>query len=160
MSKTIVLITKTEEKSSDNEEDNIPFSVVQQARKEHTTIAIEVSLTGEACVGKTVVKEFAEGLFKGTFMKAIKTRVRYLYHVVYEDGDEEDLNDKEFRQAYDLCNQKISAPLESLVVDKSAKDSDNEIENSGGETEVSEYDYSDEERDRNKKKRRTGRSMK
>jgi hypothetical protein len=106
------------------------------------------------------VKQFAEGLFKGTVMPAIKQRGRYLYHIVYEDGDEEDLNDKEFKEAYDLCNEKNSIPLQRLVVDNTAKDSDNEIDGSGGESEVSEYDSSDAERDRNKKKRRTGPSKK
>ncbi len=47
-------------------------------------------------------KEFAEGLFHGQVTTA-KKRGRYLYHVVYEDGgDEEDLNDQEFSEAYEL----------------------------------------------------------
>ncbi len=67
MSNTFVLITETEEqKDSDNEEDNIPFSAMH-ARK-------EVILIGESCVGKTVVKQFAEGLFKGTVMTALRKR--------------------------------------------------------------------------------------
>jgi hypothetical protein len=88
----IVLITETEEterETSDVEEDNIPLSQT-----------LDKIPTGEMCIGLTVLKQFDEGLFKGTVTDAKKQRARYLYHVVYEDGDSEDLNEKEFMKLF------------------------------------------------------------
>jgi hypothetical protein len=73
-----------------NEEDDIPISQLQ-ATKKGMTVDIEEIPTGEACVGQFVMKRFDEGSFKGTVITATKKRSRFLYHVVYEDGDSEDL---------------------------------------------------------------------
>jgi hypothetical protein len=83
-------------------------------------------------------------------------RGRFLYHVVYEDGYEEDLNDQEFREAYELFNQSNNEAVKTLGEVNYQDDSDNDIDKSGGETEGSEYDMSeDEEGNRKRKKRRT-----
>jgi hypothetical protein len=74
----IVLITETEDQSSDNEEDNIPFSSQIQARKEDTRVVIEEVPSGETCVGKTVVKQFDEGLFHGQVTTTIKKVLYFL----------------------------------------------------------------------------------
>jgi hypothetical protein len=95
----IVLITETEEterQASDIEEGNNPLSLTV-ARK-------DVVPSGEACVGKTIMKQFEAGIFCGQVVTAEKKRGRFLYHVVYEDGDEEDLNDQEFEEGYELSN--------------------------------------------------------
>ena len=76
---SIVLITETEEserQSSDVEEDNIPLI--------QTLVTKDIEISGETCVGKKVMKHFAEGLFMSEVMTATKQRGRYLYHVVYE----------------------------------------------------------------------------
>jgi hypothetical protein len=81
----------------------VPETEDQSIPKEkETTVTIDEMPSGETCVGKPVMKQFAEGLFKGEVKTATKKRGRYLYHVVYEDGDEEDLNDVEFIEAYEL----------------------------------------------------------
>ncbi len=118
-------------------------------KKKDTTVTIEEVPTGETCVGKTVMKQFAEGLFKGQVMTATKKRGRYLYHVVYEDGDEEDLNDLEFIEAYELFYKAGNKTYEAVCHDDSANDNDK----SGGETEGSAYDMSEDESvDRKRKK--------
>ncbi len=179
----IVLITETEETerpTSDTEEDNIPViqTLVRKEKEEterptsdteednipviHTLVRKENEIpTGEMCVGKTVLKQFDEGLFKGTVTGATKQRGRYLYHVVYEDGDSEDLNDKEFMKAYDMFKTN-----NAILVDKSkgkSEDimSDIEEDKSGGDTEGSEYGLSEEDEVRHsEKKRRTVQQLK
>ena len=65
----------------------------------------------------------------------------FVYSRVYEDGDEEDLNDQEFREAYELYIESGKEGFQNKV-----KDIDAECTHSGGETEGSDYDAkSDEE---------------
>ncbi len=93
------------------------------------------------------MKKFEAGFFKGRVTSAFKKRGRFLYHILYEDGDAEDMNDKELNEAYALLKRQTVE--EHVVQDKSEEDS----ENSGGETEGSDYAMSDEEeRSRRKKK--------
>ncbi len=99
-------------------------------------------------MGKNVMKQFAEGLFKGQVMTATKKRGRYLYHVVYEDGDEEDLNDQEFIEAYELFYKAGNKTYEA--VEKHTCHNDK----SGGETEGSEYDMSEDESVKRKRQKR------
>ncbi len=56
---------------------------------------------------------------------------------MYEDGDEEDLNDKEFREGYELLNQSNNEAVKTLGEDNDQDDSDNHNDKSGGETEGS-----------------------
>jgi hypothetical protein len=142
----IVLITETE---TETEEQVI-------ATVEERIVVIDEVPTGESCIGQKILKEFGEGLFKGSVTTAIKKRGRFLYHVVYEDGDEEDLNDKEFREGYELLHQSNNDTLKTVSEELAQEDSDNDNDKSGGDTEGSEYDMSeDEDRQRKRKKRRT-----
>ncbi len=154
-----VIIPETEEQEGHKDEVHIP-SIETDATKKAITVEIEETPTGEACVGKFVMKIFEQGLFKGTITTATKKRGRYLYHVLYEDGDAEDLNETEFREAYELFTgqllEKRSTCDTSEALHDQDDDSDKELEKSGGETEGSEYDLSeDDEIQRKKKKRRT-----
>ncbi len=90
----------------------------------------------------------------GEVTTACKMRGRFLYHVVYEDGDEEDLNDQEFRAAYELFNQSANEAVETIVEHNHQDDSDNDNDKSGGETEGSEYDMSEDEAEKRKRKKR------
>ncbi len=109
----MVLITETEEterQTSDNEEDNIPVSQIL-VRKEKVT-------SGESSVGKTVMKQFEAGLFCGQVVTAVKKRGKYLYHLVYEDGDEEDMNDQEFQEAYELYKIEADTTCKASVTNE------------------------------------------
>ncbi len=124
-------------------------------KKKDITVTIEEVPTGETCVGKTIMKQFAEGLFKSQVVTATKKRGRYLYHVVYGDGDEEDLNDVEFIEAYELFYKAGNKTYEAVEEHSCHDDSENDNDKSGGETEGSEYDMSEDESvDRKRKKRR------
>jgi hypothetical protein len=130
-----------------------------QEQKE-TTVTIDEMPSGETCVGKPVMKQFAEGLFKGEVMTATKKRGRYLYHVVYEDGDEEDLNDLEFIEAYELYYKAGNKTSEAIEERSCHDDSDNDNDKSGGETEGSVYDMSEDDSDDTKRKKRRKRHNK
>jgi hypothetical protein len=70
---SIVIITETEEserQSSDVEEDNI--SLIQ------TSVKKDIEISGEASVGKIVMKQFEAGLFCGEVVSATKNRGRFL----------------------------------------------------------------------------------
>ena len=129
-----------------------------------TRVVIHEIPSGETCVGKTILKEFGEGLFKGNVTTAIKNRGRFLYHVVYEDGDEEDLNDREFREAYELFhksgNEAVKTITEPNYLDDSQEIHDEPL-HSGGETEGSEFAPSDDEahKIRRKTKRQKPKSL-
>ncbi len=45
----------------------------------------------------------------------MKKRGRFLYHVVYEDCDEKDLNDQEFSEAYELFNKSGNEAVKAIV---------------------------------------------
>ena len=142
----IVLITETETETE--------AQVI--ATEEDRIVVLEEVPTGESCIGHKIMKEFGEGIFEGSVTPAIKKRGRFLYHVVYEDGDEEDLNDKEFREGYELLHQTKNDTLKTVSEELAQEDSENDNEKSGGDTEGSEYDMSeDEDRKRKLKKRRT-----
>jgi hypothetical protein len=149
----IVLITETEEterQTSDTEEDNIP--VIQ------TLVRKEKEISGESSVGKTVMKQFEAGLFSGQVVTATKNRGRFLYHVVYEDGDEEDMDDQEFKDAYELYKIETNKPLKANGRIATKDESENENDKNGGETEGSEYNVSeDDDKKQKRKKRRTRR---
>jgi hypothetical protein len=137
-----------------NDEDLIPISQLQ-AKQTVMTLEIEDKPTGEACIGKLVMKQFDAGLFTGTVMTATKKRGRFLYHVEYEDGDCQDFNDKEFGEAYDLYTFSLTSKKPNE--EENIGDSDNDCANSGGETEGSEYDARSDKDEitKAKKKRRT-----
>jgi hypothetical protein len=135
-SRPIVLITETED---------------SEARIEEVT-------SGQAFVGKTVMKQFEAELFCGQVVTAIKKRGRYLYHVVYEDGDEEDLNDLELQEALELYKIETDKTFKASVTHETNDECENEYEKSGGETEGSEYNLSEDDQKKPKQKRRTTRN--
>ena len=52
-------------------------------------------------------------MFKGTVMSATKLRGRYLYHVVYENGDSEDMNDKELLIGHEMYNRQTEKTFQT-----------------------------------------------
>jgi hypothetical protein len=162
MSNTFVLITETEEqKDSDNEEDNIPFSRLQEMKTltAKTTSASTAQVPklqfGESCVGHLILKQFQTGVFKGTVMTVTKLGGRYLYHVVYEDGDSEDMNDKELLEGHEMYNSQTNETFQTSDSLQNDKEVNSESDKSGGETEGSVYEDSDEEEKQNRKKSKT-----
>jgi hypothetical protein len=54
-------------------------------------------------MGVRVAKTFGDEKFMGTIDKLRGQRGRYIYHVTYTDGNEEELNPKELRDCYLLA---------------------------------------------------------
>jgi hypothetical protein len=108
---------------------------------------------GKDAKGVAVMKKFEAGMFAGKVESVTGKRGRFLYKVLYEDGDCEDMDDKEFQTVYLLFINKE----EPLCED--GEDGDVELHLSGGETEGSNYALSDEE-ERQKKRKRTRRPKK
>jgi hypothetical protein len=101
-----------------SDEDNIPFSKLQTKKTvtaETTTTKTQIPQLqfGEACVGHLELKQFETGVFKGTVMTVTKQRGRYLYHDVYEDGDAEDMNDKELLEGHEMYNRQTEKTLQT-----------------------------------------------
>jgi len=55
----------------------------------------EAALTGDALVNRRVYKDFDGKFYFGKVDRVCKIYTTYLYHVIYEDGDDEDLNEAE-----------------------------------------------------------------
>ncbi len=146
-------VPETEEQASDCEEDNVPVSQIL-ALESSTKKKMPQLTTGEACVGHIILKQFETGVFKGTVMTATKLRGRFLYHIVYEDGDSEDLNDKELKEGHEMYNTQTGEAFQSKTINEGQDDIASEKCHSGGETEGSEYGLSDEEEKRVSKKKR------
>jgi hypothetical protein len=120
---TIVLITETEEAEE-----------IQQA---------SVSETIQQTV--KVAKQFEAGLFIGEITAVNTKRGRNLYTVLYEDGDGEDMNDREYKEARDLYEKTQGVSRNTNEIEKEAKETEDEPLHSGGETEGSEFAPSDDE---------------
>ena len=93
--------------SSDNE-DNVPVRVLIQRQKQNTGQTPTKSLrdsrgdmvVGEAAVGVRIAKVFQDlGMFKGIVDRVDR---EMLYHVLYDDGDEEELSTYEYVLACQL----------------------------------------------------------
>jgi hypothetical protein len=58
---------------------------------------------GDRAIGVTIAKAFGGYEYRGTVEKFRGETGRYIYHVTYEDGDEEELSQKELRDCYILA---------------------------------------------------------
>jgi hypothetical protein len=81
-----LIIPETELQTSDMAEDNIPVSHLLKRQKEATVT--------ETFVGMKVAKQFELGLFVGAITAVTGKKGRFLYTVLYEDGDGEDMTDR------------------------------------------------------------------
>ncbi len=155
--------TEQQDKSSESEDD-IPVATL--LRKENTFTMTEQQKKdclegpqGERAIGVVVAKTFDGVEFRGTVDSFRKARQRHYYHVVYTDGDEEELSQTELRDGYLLgLSDEIRRHWNMYVGNKKGKRKDDksimsDVDTSEGEG--SEYDKDDFESDlRNKKRQR------
>ncbi len=103
----VVPETEAQERSSDSEEDNVPVAALLRP-KSSSTLTLEqieeckVGPVGEKAVGKTVAKMFDGVEFRGIVDRFRTERKRFVYHVTYSDGDEEEFSQVELRDGYVL----------------------------------------------------------
>ncbi len=140
------------------EEDNVPFCTLL-AKEKAGKIGKDVIQNGDEFIGMSVAKKFEMAgrleVFKGTVKEVTELQNRRLYAIVYEDGDCEDLNEQEFREACELF-----IALENN--DEEMPDTDDGKEEYNSDVEISEYSCSDEEDSflPPSKKRRTKKQLK
>ncbi len=98
---------RKEVNGSDAEDDDVPLvSLVTAATSNVMAVPqpVLVQPQGEACIGIHVARDFGgeHGIFQGSIVSVDLNRRRPLYHVLYDDGDEEDYDDDELRHAIKL----------------------------------------------------------
>jgi hypothetical protein len=115
---------------------------------------------GEKAIGVTIAKTFDEVQFRGVIDKFRGERGRYIYHVTYTDGDEEELSQKELRDGFLLAlAPQIEAEWAKFKTMKKGKTTDcssdsSARDDSDGEGSLYDKDSDEDEMDKRKKKRR------
>jgi hypothetical protein len=114
---------------------------------------------GQRAVGVTVAKTFDGVQFRGTIDRFRQARKRMYYHVIYTDGDEEELSQTELRDCYLLgLKDEIEKQWREYKETTEGKsvDQDNDIcADDGSDEDGSQYDNSDyNEEVRHKRKER------
>jgi hypothetical protein len=102
---------------------------------------------GQKAVGVTVCKLFDGVPFQGKVDSFRQVRQRFYYHIIYSDGDEEDMSQIELRDAYLLANTELIeaewSSLQSLQKGKETIQTEDENEVESSDKEGSEYDRHD-----------------
>ncbi len=92
---------------SDGDEDDVPLVSLLNKSTSSVVTAIPLAVvrpTGNACIGVHIARDFGgeHGVCQGTIVSVDVHRRRPLYHVLYDDGDEEDYDEKELVYAMEL----------------------------------------------------------
>ncbi len=122
-----------------------PQNVVPAAEPAAATAAAAVLRVGESAVGALVARDFGAGVgvHKGRIDTVRRvgpsTKRRFLYHVLYEDGDGEDFNEGEYAYALDFRRDLDNFRKEGGDRDNFRKEGnlDNDTEGGGGRVTVS-----------------------
>jgi hypothetical protein len=89
--------------TSSDDEDNVPVSILLDKPKKNLRDATGEIVVGEAAIGVGIAKIFQDlGMFTGIVDRVRKDGRETLYHVLYTDGDEEELSHYEFVLASQL----------------------------------------------------------
>jgi hypothetical protein len=133
-------------------------SIVETAVTDAT--GTDATLTETAIQPVKVAKQFEAGLFIGEVTAVNIKRGRNLYTVLYEDGDGEDMNDREYKEARALYEETKGISRKKVDTHTEIDEAEDEPLHSGGETEGSDFLPSDDElqQKRAKKRRKTLRS--
>ncbi len=92
--------------SGDSDEDDVPLSQIIAQEKLKITETVTEMTVGQDSIGRKVAKRFEAGVFIGEVISVAGQRGRHLYKILYEDGDGEDMNEKEFLQACAMFRNK------------------------------------------------------
>jgi hypothetical protein len=100
--------------NDDEEETQVNIAEIYVPSSDEDDVPIVQTLRAEVCpphksipkddraVGQKVAKNFDAGLFQGKVTSIEKKRGRCLYHIIYEDGDCEDMDEIEYEDAWFL----------------------------------------------------------
>ena len=149
----VVPETEVQERSSDSE-DNVPVASLLRPKSSSTLSLLQieeckVGPVGELAVGKTIAKIFDGVEFRGIVDRFRTERKRFVYHVTYTDGDEEELSQVELRDGYVLgLSADIEAQWKTYKLgnkDTLGEEVTQESEDEGSDVEGSTYDTSSED---------------
>jgi hypothetical protein len=149
----VVPETEAQERSSDSE-DNVPVVSLLRPKSSSTLSLLQieeckVGPVGELAVGKPVAKMFDGVEFRGIVDRFRTERKRFVYHVTYTDGDEEELSQVELRDGYVLgLSAEIEAQWQTYKLgnkDTSGEEVTQDSEDEGSDVEGSTYDTSSED---------------
>jgi hypothetical protein len=149
----VVPETEAQERSSDSE-DNLPVASLLRPKSSSTLSLLQieeckVGPVGELAVGKTIAKMFDGVEFRGIVDRFRTERKRFVYHVTYTDGDEEELSQVELRDGYVLgLSAEIEAQWQTYKLgnkDASGEEVTQDSEDEGSDVEGSTYDTSSED---------------
>ncbi len=94
---------------SDGEDDDVPLVTLVNKASSNVVMGVAKAPVvapprGDACIGLHVARDFGSehGVCMGTIVSVDLNRRRPLYHVLYNDGDEEDFDDQELCYAFEL----------------------------------------------------------
>jgi hypothetical protein len=104
MSKTIVLIAETEDPEERQQADPEEIQRADPEERQQADPKNDETVV-ETVVDQKVAKQFEAGLFIGEITGVTSTRGRNLYSILYEDGDGEDMHDRELKEARSLYKQ-------------------------------------------------------
>jgi hypothetical protein len=161
---------ETEQKDSSGEsDDNVPVATLLQYKTATSLTSAQVQdikegPQGQKAVGVTVCKMFEGVKFEGKVDSFRQVRQRFYYHIIYSDGDEEEMSQIELRDAYVLANAELIEAEWSLLKsiekgkDATERQDDSDVETSDGEG--SEYDRLEYEREVKQTKRKRKELMK
>jgi hypothetical protein len=149
----VVPETEAQERSSDRE-DNVPVATLLRP-KSSSTLTLQqieeckVGPVGGKAVGKTVAKIFDGVEFRGIVDRFRTERKRFVYHVTYTDGDEEEFSQVELRDGYVLgLSVEIEAQWQTYKLgnkETSGEEVTQDSEDEGSDVEGSTYDTSSED---------------
>jgi hypothetical protein len=149
----VVPETEAHEASSDSE-DNVPVATLLRPKSLSTLTLQQIEEckagpVGEKAVGKTVAKMFDGVEFRGIVDRFRTERKRFVYHVTYSDGDEEEFSQVELRDGYVLgLSGEIEAQWQMYKLgnkETSGEEVAQDSEDEGSDVEGSTYDTSSED---------------
>ncbi len=130
---------------------NSPGKARKEATETEATV-MEATVTETVIEPVKVAKQFEAGLFIGEITAVNIKRGRNLYTVLYEDGDGEDMNDRDYKEARSFYKQTKGASSTIVETQTELEETEEDPLHSGGETEGSEFAPSDDEEEKNRRK--------
>ncbi len=126
----------------------------------------QIGPEGERAIGVSVARVFGSVEYKGTVDSFRTARQRKYYHVVYTDGDEEEMSQTELRDAYLLgLSEDIERQWRLMKHGQKGKETEyntveTEVETSEGEgSEYGNNDFNEEVRHKRKQRQESKKSM-
>jgi hypothetical protein len=164
--KGVAFVPETEQQIASNDsDDDVPLAMLLRPKTAGSLTLEQIQECkegplGDKTIGKTVAKTFDGVKYTGIVDRFRTERKRHIYHVTYNDGDEEEWSQRELRDGYLLgLSPEIEAQWKTLKkTPKDKEGEDTEVNNdekaSDGEGSLYDGDFEEEQAIRKAKRRR------